>query len=70
MIISLPVILNRIQRSSLGDSVFILNPHDIECGDNNRILFFHCSPCQNLAIWSAASHGTGIRPHAGAGLGP
>ena len=28
------------------------------------------SECQNLAIWSAASHGTGIRPHAGADLDP
>ena len=25
--------------------------------------------CQNLGIWSAASHGTGNRPHAGVGLG-
>ena len=26
--------------------------------------------CQNTAIWSAASHGTGIKPYAGAGSSP
>ncbi len=30
----------------------------------------HSLWCQNLAIWSAASQGTGIMPHAGASLGP